>query len=35
MGGVEVEIHLFLTSVLGGVSGLLHVPAALPQVPLR
>jgi hypothetical protein len=28
--GVDVEIHIFLTSALVGVSGQLHAPAALP-----
>jgi hypothetical protein len=29
-GGVDVYIHIFLTSVLLEVSGQLHAPAALP-----
>jgi hypothetical protein len=29
-GGVDVKIHVFLTSALVGVCGLLHIPAALP-----
>jgi hypothetical protein len=28
-GGVDVYIHIFLTSVLGGVSGQLQAPTAL------
>jgi hypothetical protein len=28
--GVDVQIHIFLTSVLVEVGGQLHVPAALP-----
>jgi hypothetical protein len=29
-GGVDVHIHIFLTSVLAGGSGQLHAPVALP-----
>jgi hypothetical protein len=29
-GGVDVQIHVFLTSALVEVSGRLHAPAALP-----
>jgi hypothetical protein len=32
-GGVEVQLHVFLISVLdGGVNGQLHAPAALAPV---
>jgi hypothetical protein len=34
MGGVDIYIHIFLTSALAGVSAQLHAPAALPPVPI-
>jgi hypothetical protein len=33
-GGVDVWIHIFLTSTLVGVSGQLHTPVTLPLVPI-